>query len=122
MRNIILVLSLVLAAFLVMDFNGRMSELKRLEAERDTVQEQKNNRLETKAALQADIDYATSDAAVYKWAYENHMVRDGDNPVVPIQAAVETPVPTARPQVTPTELSNFERWLSLFVDLYEKAP
>ena len=48
MRNIILVLTLVLAAFLVMDFNGRMSELKRLEAERDAVQVEVNNRLETK--------------------------------------------------------------------------
>ena len=122
MRNIILVLTLVLAAFLVMDFNGRMSELKRLEAERDAVQVEVNNRLETKAALQAKIDYATSDAAVYEWAYENHMVRDGDNPVIPIQVAVETPVPTPRPQVTATEMSNYERWFSLFVDLYDKAP
>jgi hypothetical protein len=122
MRNVIIVLTLVLAAFLVMDFNGRMSELKRLEAERDIVQEHLDNRLETEAALQAEIDYANSDAAVYKWAYENHMVRDGDNRVVPIQVAVETPAPTARPQVTPTEMSNYERWLSLFVDLYDKAP
>ena len=114
MKNVILVLALVLTAFLVMDFNSRMTELKRLEAESAIILEQKNSRMGTISALEAQIAYATSDMAVYKWAYENHMARDGDFPVVPIQVAQETPVPTQRPQVIPTEISNFEKWLSLF--------
>ena len=119
MKNVILVIALVLAAFLVMDFNSRMTELRRLEAEKEIVQEKKNSRLGTRGALETQIAYATSDLAVLKWAYENHMARQGDVPVVPIQVVQATPTPTPRPLVTPTEINNFKEWLTLFFDRKE---
>jgi len=116
MRNIILVLILVIAAFLVMDFNNRMAGLKHLEAEKEVVQEQLNSRLSTKSALTTQIAYANSDMAVIDWAYQNHMAREGDIPVVPIQVNQATPTATPRLLVTPTETNNFQEWLNLFFD------
>jgi hypothetical protein len=117
MRYALLVLLLVVLALMVMDFNNRTAELNRLREEEKIIRVQLESRDETKSALEAQIAYATSDAAVMKWAYEHHQVRPGDMPVVPIQATQVTPVPTPKPIVTPTEVSNLSHWLSLFVDL-----
>ena len=68
------------------------------------------------AALEKEIGYASSDAAVEKWAYENHMARPGDYPVVAIDPKQSVPEPTFAPQPTPVEMENWQRWLSLFVD------
>jgi hypothetical protein len=116
MRYAILVIALVLMAFLVMEFNGRTAELKRLEVEQVVIEAHKESRAETKAALLGQIAYATSERAAVQWAQENHMVQGGDQPVVPMQAGQSTPTPTPRPTVVPTEVSNLERWLSLFID------
>jgi len=119
MRNIIFALILVIAAFLVMDFNSRMTELKYLEAEKEVVQDQLDSRLSTKSALETEIAYANSDLAVIEWAYQNHMAREGDIPVIPIEVNQATSTPTPRPLSTPTETNNFQEWLSLFFDRKE---
>jgi hypothetical protein len=118
MKYAILVLALALLAFLVIDFNSRTAELNRLTAERETVNAKLNSRLGTKEALERQIAYATSEAAVYDWAYEDgHMIHSGDYPIIPIQPVETTPIPTPRPPVQQTELSNWQRWLALFVDI-----
>jgi hypothetical protein len=112
----LLVFGLAILAMMVMDFNSRTAELRRLSAEREQVSAQLAGGRATQSALEADITYATSEAAVVRWAYEyGHMVRPGDIPVVPISPANSTPVPTPKPVIKPTETSNLQRWLSLFV-------
>jgi hypothetical protein len=122
MRYVILVISLVLMAYMVMEFNGRTAELNRLRGEREVVSARLESKHATKAALEAQIAYATSDAAVMKWAYENHMARPGDYVVVPVQALQITPTPAPKPLVVTPEVSNIQRWLSLFVDPPKAAP
>jgi hypothetical protein len=122
MRYVILVISLVLLAYMVMEFNGRTAELNRLRGEREVVSARLESKQATKAALEAQIAYATSDAAVMKWAYENHMARPGDYVVVPVQALQITPTPAPKPLVVTPEVSNIQRWLSLFVDPPKAAP
>jgi len=122
MRYALLVLFLVVVILMIMDFNNRTAELNQLRIEEQTVSARLESRQSTKGALEAQIAYATSDAAVMKWAYENRQVRPGDVPVVPLPAAQVTPVPTPRPVVTPTEISNLSRWLSLFIDLQAPEP
>jgi len=116
MRYVTLVISLVLLSYLVMEFNGRTAELNRLRAEREVVSARLESKQATKAALEDEIAFATSDAAAMKWAYENHMARTGDYVVVPVQALQVTPTPAPRPVVATPEVSNVERWLSLFID------
>ena len=111
----LLVLGLVLLAALVMDFNSRMAELRRLTAEREVVQARVTAQVETQVYLQTQLVHATSDAAVMQWAYEEgHMVRPGDNPVVPIAPDEPTPVPTPTALPAPVETSNLEAWIALF--------
>jgi len=117
MKYVVLVVSLVLLAYLVMDFNGRTAELNRLRAEQEVVSARLESREQTKSAIEAEIAYATSEAAVAEWAYQNHMARPGDFVVVPVQAVQITPTPAPKPVVTPMQVSNPERWLALFIDL-----
>jgi len=114
-RIVFFLVGLVILAFLVMDFNSRSAELNRLTAEREVVRARATQAMETQMSLKAQIEYATSDAAAMRWAYEEgRMVRPGDNPVVPIQPAANTPVPTPTPAPIPTEEETWQRWFSLF--------
>ncbi len=116
MRNVIVVIVLVVLAFLVFDFNSRTAELSRLKSEHARVKAEYDAKSQTLSALEEEIAYATSEAAVYKWAYENHRIRQGDIPVVPVENAVATIAPTPRPVSTQLEISNLDRWLLLFID------
>ena len=100
---------------MVIEFNTRISELQRLTAERDYVQGQYEEVVATKSALETQVAFGNSDAAVEKWAYEEgHLVRPGDVPVVPIQSTAVTPIATPSPMVIETEQSNLDYWLALF--------
>jgi hypothetical protein len=122
MRYVVLVITLVLLAYLVMEFNGRTAELNRLRTDREAINARLESKQATKAALEAQIGYASSDAAAIKWGYENHMARSGDYVVVPVQAAQVTPTPIPRIIITTPEVSPLQRWLSLFIDGASSAP
>ncbi|MEW5873291.1 MAG: hypothetical protein AB1894_28785 [Chloroflexota bacterium] len=116
MKYAVLIVSLVVLAYLIMDFNSRTAEMNRLAAEKERVSQQLEYRLETKAALQTQIAYATSEAAAIEYGYKHHMIREGDTPVKLVEGAESTPTPTPKPQVAPTQVSNLQRWLQLFFD------
>ena len=122
MKYAILVISLVVMAYLIIDFNGRTAELNYLSAERDQVEARLTARLGTKAALETQIAYATSKAAVEEYGYQNHMARPGDVVVVPIQPPSVAPTPTPRPQPVTSEMSNLERWVMLIFGAPTPAP
>jgi hypothetical protein len=121
MRYVTLVVTLVLLAYLVMEFNGRTAELNHLRTEREAVNARLESKQATKSALEAQIAYATSDAAAVQWGYENHMARSGDYVIVPVQALQVTPTPAPRTVVTTPKVSNIQRWLSLFIDTSDTA-
>ena len=87
MRYAFIVISIVVLALLVMEFNERTADLKRLEAQEVVVQAQKVDLLNTKAALEEQVIQATSAAAVEEYGYTSHLGRDGDIRVVGIAAA-----------------------------------
>ncbi len=102
---------------LVMDFNSRMAELRRLSAEKDVVSARITSLVQTQGSLQTQVAYATSEAAVYYWAYNfERMGKQGDVLVVPIQQDGNAPQPTPTPAVTAEVIHNWQVWLSLFVD------
>ena len=104
-----------------MEFNGRMAQLNRLTNEQVGVDARYAEVKGTLTALEVDVAFAQSDAAVVKWAYEEgRLVRSGDYSVVPLAAGPSTPTPAPKPSVVQSQLSNPESWRALVFGL--KAP
>jgi cell division protein FtsB len=120
-KYILSVLGFVILVLLVMDFNSRMAELNRLTAEKKIIGAQATQLVQTNVFLQTQIAYATSQPAVEEWARKNqHMVQEGDYPIVPMAPANSTPIPTVAPVVTPKIIDNWDVWMSLLFD--QNAP
>jgi hypothetical protein len=119
LKTILTFAGFVVLVLLILDFNGRMTELRRMTAEKERVGAQVTSLINTQISLETQIVYATSEAAVYKWAYESRRyARPEDHLVVPIQQGEATPVPTPQPTSTPVVVSNWQVWLALFLDEY----
>ena len=96
----VLIVGLVVIGYLVMNFNNRIANLRRLTDPAGCGGCSPARVGEHQAILQTQIARATSEAAVIEWAYqEGNMVRPGDNPVVPVPPEGSTPVPTPTPAV-----------------------
>ncbi len=114
MKYAIVIISLIIVAFLLLDFNHRYSELQALQAERQGLEERLLSNTGTVAALKDQIVYATSEAAVAEWAYENHMALPNDKVIVPLNPVQVTPTPTPIPPVVTEQSSKLKQWLLLF--------
>ena len=113
----LMVVGFIIVVLLISDFNSRMAELRRLSAEKERVSAQVASLVETQSFLETQVAYATSEVAVYKWAYTNRrMTEPGDTLIVPIQPEGSAPQPTPAPQPAPEVIHNWQVWLSLFVD------
>ncbi|MGD2157466.1 MAG: hypothetical protein PVG14_06800 [Anaerolineales bacterium] len=113
----LLVIGLVLLMFLVMDFNSRVAELRRLSTEADRAAGRVTQLAETQSDLETQIAYATSDLIVEEYAYEElKWVRPGDHPVVPLAPSNSTPTPQITPEPQVNIVNNWEVWLALFFD------
>ena len=113
----LIVIGLVVLTLLVMDFNNRMAGLRRLSDKREDVAVEATELRQTQVSLETQIAYARSEAAVHEWAYEEgHMVREGENLVIPLEYPGFTPEVDVIPTATPEPESNLQVWLSLFID------
>lgn len=116
-KYILGVLGIVVLVLMIMDFSSRMSELRRLTAEKKVVGAQATALVKTNVFLETQIVYATSERSVEEWARENqHMQQPGDNPIVPVAPPNSTPAPTPTSVVTPKVVDNWDLWMDLFVD------
>ncbi len=113
-RTVFIIIGLVVAVVLLIDFNRRMEEYNRLSTNLKAVQEQGTEIMETQVALVTQVAYATSDAAVEQWAYENKWVRVGEHPVDVVPSGNVTPTPAATPVSQPTNPPNWRIWWELF--------
>src|SRR5690242_14159083 len=69
----------------LIEFNSRLEELNRLSDQREEVRVAATQAMQTQVALQTQVAYAGSTAAVEQWARtEGHYVQEGDQPVVPV--------------------------------------
>jgi hypothetical protein len=113
-RTILIVVGLVLAVVLLIDFNRRMEELNRLSTKLEAVQAEGTAIMQTQVALVTQVAYATSNNAVEQWAYENKWIRVGEHPVDIISSgnATQTPAPPAITQTASPP--NWRIWWELF--------
>lgn len=113
-QRILIFIVLIVVLALVMDFNTRMDELTRLQNQAATVQAQATAIRVTQHALETQVAYATSPAAVEKWAREQaHMAQPGDQVVVPLAQPGVQPPATATPQPKFANLTKWDVWMEL---------
>jgi hypothetical protein len=113
-RRLGIIAGIVILLFLIMDFNNRMEELVRLQNEAAIVRGQATAVMITQQALQTQVAYATSSAAVEAWAREqNRMARDGDIVIVPLPDPNATVPPTPIPTPILSGLNKWDVWLDL---------
>jgi cell division protein FtsB len=116
-KYIVVLGGLILLGFLVIVFNNRMAEQRQLVSQAEEIQAELHALRQTDAYLDAQIAYATSDAAVEEWAYqEARWVREGDHPVVPVSPSKNTPVAPSADVPEPITYTNWQVWWALFFD------
>ena len=101
--------------FIVLEFNRRLEELNMLNKQHEVMTPQVTQAVQTQLALQTQVAYAGSTAAVEEWARtDGHYIQDGDLPVVPIGQPGDAPIEAATPTPAPTQMPNWEVWWNLF--------
>ena len=114
-RRVLVTIGVVVLVFVVLEFNRRLEELKLLSDQTALVRVQATQALQTQFALQTNVAYANSTASVEEWARtDGHYIRDGDLPVVPVEAPGAAPIEISTPVPLPTPMQNWEVWMSLF--------
>lgn len=116
LKKIALIAGAVILFFLVMDLNSRLNELSRLTEQRNDAATAVAKLEGTLQVLQTQQAYAGSQGAVEEWAYnEGHMVRPGEQLVIPISPPGTTPEPVFVPTPTVQPVENWEIWLALIL-------
>ena len=114
-RRVVVAIGILVLVFIVLEFNRRLEELNMLNAQSKLVQQQATQAVQTQLALQTQVAYAGSDAAVEEWARtDGHYIQDCDLPVVPLGQPGSTPIEANSPTPIPTQPANWEVWWDLF--------
>jgi hypothetical protein len=113
-RNILVVIGLVVAVVLLVDFNHRMEELDRLSTQLNSVRTEATAIIQTQSALAGQVAFATSDVAVEQWAYDNKMVRPGEHPVSVVPGTGTTPTPEPTVATLGGKVPIWRIWWELF--------
>jgi len=116
-RRVAVFLGVFILILLVIEFNSRLEELNRLNDQREEVRAIATQAIQTQIALQTQVAFAGSTAAVEEWARtEGHYVQEGDQPVIPMGQPGSEPVIVTTPLPIPTPMQNWEVWWKLFFD------
>jgi hypothetical protein len=114
-RRVVTLIGILALVFIVLEFNRRLEELNMLNQQSDLVRAQATQAVQTQLALQTQVAYAGSNAAVEEWARtDGHYIQEGDLPVVPLGQAGVPPLEGSTPTPIPTQPANWEVWWNLF--------
>jgi hypothetical protein len=114
-RRVVVAIGILVLVFIMLEFNRRLEELNMLNAQSELVQRQATQAVQTQLALQTQVAYAGSTAAVEEWARtDGHYIQDGDLPVVPLGQPGSPPLEASTPTPIPTQPANWEIWWDLF--------
>ena len=116
-RRVAIFAGIFVLFLLVVEFNTRLEELNRLNTQRNEMRARATQAAQTQFALETQVAYAQSTAAVEEWARtEGHYAKEGDHPVIPVELPGSEPVVVATPTAIPTPLENWEIWWKLFFE------
>lgn len=115
LRRVAAAIGILVLVFIVLEFNRRLEELNMLNEQSELVQLQATQAVQTQLALQTQVAYAGSNAAVEEWARtDGHYIKDGDLPIVPLGQPGSPPIEASTPTPIPTQPANWEVWWNLF--------
>jgi hypothetical protein len=115
LRRVLVLIGILALVFIVLEFNRRLEELNVLNRQSQIIQTQATQAIQTQFALQTQVAYAGSTAAVEEWARtDGHYIKDGDLPVVPVGQPGAAPIEASTPTPLPTKPANWEVWWNLF--------
>ena len=116
-RHIYILIMILVAIYLIIDLNTRLSTLTFLENQEATLQTDVINLQSTLDTVNDRIDYAKSDTAVEEWARQQGLMRkEDDHVIIPLPGEYETPTPTPHPEIAVTPAPNWMIWKSLIFD------
>ena len=116
-RNLYLIIIIVVAVYLIIDLNTRLSTLNYLEDQEQTLEADVVNLQSTLDTVNDRIDYSNSDTAVEEWARQQGlMMQEDDHVILSLPGEYETPTPTAVPEGEVTQAPNWSIWQSLIFD------
>ena len=116
-RHIYVLIFVLLAVYLIIDLNTRLSTLSFLENQEATLQADVVNLQSTLDTVNDRLNYAGSDTAVEEWARQQGLMRkEGDHVIIPLEGHYETPTPTPYPEIIVTPAPNWAIWKSLIFD------
>ena len=115
LKQIFLIALILLAVFLLLDYQSRMNQLYKVQSQLKLVEQEVVVLKQTEKALQDELAYANSQAMVEQFAREEiNSVQDNDVLVVPISSGEVTKTPTPVSTTTPQLVDKWEVWLALF--------
>jgi len=115
MRRVVVFAGILVLVMVLFEFNARLEESNRLSDQRQEVRNAATQVMQTQVALQTQVAYAGSAAAVEQWARtEGHYVQEGDQPVIPVGQPGSEPVVVNTPTPLPTSMPNWQVWWELF--------
>ena len=115
LRRVAVFAGILFLILVIIDFNGRLEDLNRLQKRDGILQARVTQGLQTQTALQARATYAASDQAVQDWArQEGGESQPGDQIARPVGSAGATPAQQAEPTSPPTSPPNWQTWWNLF--------
>ena len=116
-RHIYLLIMILVAVYLIIDMNTRLSTLAFLENQEATLQADVVKLQSTLDTVNDRINYANSDTAVDEWARQQGLMRKEDDfVIIPLPGEYETPTPTPYPVPVITPAPNWAIWKSLIFD------
>jgi hypothetical protein len=97
---------------LVMDFNNRMEDLTRLQAQKATQSANATAVMVTQYALETRLAEATSAVAVEEYARDQaRLAQPGDKVIIPLPQPGATPVPAPSPTPVFATMTKWEIWM-----------
>jgi len=114
-RRVAVFIGILALVFTVLEFNRRLDELNMLSEQKDLMQSQATQAIQTQQVLQTQVAFAGSTAAVEEWARtDGHYIQNGDLPVVPVAVPGTAPLELHTPVPPPTPVQKWEVWWDLF--------
>jgi hypothetical protein len=115
--QVLVIIGLVAGLLIMLDFNRRQAEAQRLEADRSVASTEVAQLESEHAALQTQVAYATTDAAVVAWAHEQGKLTQNNEVLVVPLLPTPAPSPAAPRPAAPPPRPAWILWWDLFIDV-----